>query len=116
MGDYDPGGSGDKFYHYQQLRNRYANLKGEGNFEVLHRKNNDAIEFEFNGIKTNGISDANIGEKFSKSFVDSISINGIIYKNLLKLPVKPYHYFYLNTTYGIFQITDTLTWDNWTIY
>jgi hypothetical protein len=35
---FDPGGTADKYYHYQQLRNSYATLQGEGKFEVIQKR------------------------------------------------------------------------------
>ncbi|MBU3663806.1 MAG: hypothetical protein FGM41_11510 [Bacteroidetes bacterium] len=88
VGDYDPSGSGDKFYHYQQLRNRYATLKGEGKFEVVQMKLTsdgvpDQVKIVFGSLFFYA-TDNRIGTKNGNIFYDSLLIKNMVYNKVTK--------------------------------
>lgn len=80
---FDPGGTADKYYHYQQLRNSYFTLKGEGKFEVKYNTKSIAvglgyplpnfIEIIFNQSIFN-FTEASIGSMGHKFYLGDIEI------------------------------------------
>jgi len=85
---FDPGGTADKYYHYQQLRNRYSTLKGEGKFEVLHMKLTsdgvpDQVKIVFGSLFFYA-TDNRIGTKNGNIFYDSLLIKNMVYNKVTK--------------------------------
>jgi hypothetical protein len=85
---FDPGGTADKYYHYQQLRNSYATLKGEGKFEVLHMKLTsdgipDQVKIVFGSLFFYA-TDNRIGTKNGNIFYDSLLVKNMVYTKVTK--------------------------------
>jgi hypothetical protein len=105
---FDPGGTADKYYHYQQLRNSYATLKGEGKFEVIHLKQSgdrfNTIQIQFNKYLF-GIGDWQIGSSTYTGYIGDFEVSNSIYKDVLNMGNNGGLGF-LNQKVGLFYIEE----------
>ena len=122
---FDPGGTADKYYHYQQLRNSYATLKGEGKFEVLQHYNfktkygnvGNATEVSF---KDKFIFDYDLKNLDTVKYKDTyylskVEVNSKTYWNVILISGNEFTFYkgYINSSYGVFMIKDSFTNDFW---
>jgi hypothetical protein len=115
---FDPGGTADKYYHYQQSRNSYATLKGEGKFEVLQSVSSSFpyIALSFNKFLID-FHEYTLSDPKYPTFMDSIQINNKSFYSLTR-----YHKingaridasFYVNKEFGLIYIIDNTNNTNW---
>jgi hypothetical protein len=122
---FDPGGTADKYYHYQQLRNSYATIKGEGKFEVLHGKQvfaynlvlPDAIHISYLDFNFY-IRDYFLGYNHSK-VIDTVEFNNLIFLQATLASNNRQDTLsaqaYINKDFGAFHVLDHKKNRNWII-
>jgi hypothetical protein len=123
---FDPGGNdADKYYHYQQLRNSYATIKGEGKFEVLHGKYfigfdrglKDLLSFDFDANNF-FIQDFFLGVNH-KVIIDSVLVRDKIYYQVSEIfrnwQDSTVARTYVNLEFGAFHFIDIKNNKTWTL-
>lgn len=116
---------------YETYGAKYTCIKGNGSFQFKHGKGMEIILFKpfrtyfvlnniyllFNGINFN-IGDDQIDSKTYQDYVGDTIINGIMYKETIKLysTKDNENYSYINKENGMIHFVDNLNNSNWTIY
>lgn len=108
---------------YQILHNTYKAIKGNGTFDVKHTEYKgvyDFVDISFNQYYYFVFGGPSIGNSSYSHYLNSVNVNNKVFSNVIyewrnKGDESSKTKGFLNTQYGLFHISDSLTRTSWSI-